>query len=94
MCQSLLTVRPVNDARAMRIAEVMNDFSTIQHKISQYRVNPPQGDYHLAGYAILRQCHAEAQAVLATHFDPGSVQGSGSSDDQTKRQLQRYVESF
>jgi hypothetical protein len=78
----------------MRIAEVMNDFRTIQHKISQYRVNPSQGDYHLAGYGILRQCHAEAQAVLATHFDPGSVQGSGSSDEQTKRQLQRYVESL
>jgi len=84
----------VNDARAMRVAEVMNDFRTIQHKISQYHVNASQAEYHLAGYAILRQCHAEAQAVLATHFDPGSVQSSGTSAEQTKRQLQRYAKSI
>lgn len=91
-CHHLLTVYSVNDARAMRVAEIMNDFRTIQHKISQYRVDPSQGEYHLAGYGILRQCHAEAQAVLATHFDPGAAQTAGGSAEQTKRQLQRYAQ--
>ena len=72
----------------MRIAEIMNDYRTIQHRISQYRANPPQGQYHETGYGILRQCHAEAQALLSTHFDPGS-QGSGTTPEQVKRQLQR-----
>ncbi|MCJ1407243.1 hypothetical protein MMC19_001314 [Ptychographa xylographoides] len=81
----------LNDARAMRVAEVMNDFRTIQHRISQYRASPSQGEYHEAGFGILRQCHAEAQAVLATHFDAGSASSSGSSGEQTKRQLQRIL---
>ena len=72
----------------MRVAEVMNDFRIIQHSISTCRANPSASEYQEAGYGILRQCHAEAQAVLSTHFDTGSM-GPPSPGEQTKRQLQR-----
>ena len=88
-CQITDTIA-VNDARAMRVAEIMNDFRTIQLRISQYQVTPSASEYHEAGFGILRQCHAEAQAVLSTHFDPGVLQTPSSTGEQTKRQLQRY----
>ncbi|MCJ1287848.1 hypothetical protein MMC26_007200 [Xylographa opegraphella] len=81
----------LNDARAMRVAEVMNDFRTIQHRIQQYRVNPPQGQQQLTGYAVLRQCHAEAQGLLSANFNAGSAQSSGGSPETLKRQLQRIL---
>lgn len=85
----MLTTAAVNDARAMRIAEVMNDFCNIQHSISEYQIAIPASAYHEVGYGILRQCHAEAQAVLSTHFDPGSLAVPSSPGEQTKRHLQR-----
>ena len=45
------------------------------------------------GYVVLRHCGAESQAILATHFNPGSLglQGGqvGESEVQ-KATLQRY----
>ena len=79
----------VNDARAMRVAEIMNDYRAIQLRISQYHVTPSASEYHEVGFGILRQCHAEAQAVLSIHFDPGALQAPTNSGEQTKRQLQR-----
>ncbi|MCJ1398707.1 hypothetical protein MMC11_001908 [Xylographa trunciseda] len=81
----------LNDARAMRVAEVMNDFRTIQHRFQQLRANPPQGQQQLTGYAVLRQCHAEAQSLLAANFNAGSAQSAGSSPETLKRQLQRIL---
>ena len=79
----------VNDARAMRVAEVMNDFRTLQHLITQLEANPSADDYYEEGYQILRQCHTEAQAVLNSQYDTGALQASGSVGEQEKRQLQR-----
>ncbi|MCJ1254044.1 hypothetical protein MMC24_001858 [Lignoscripta atroalba] len=80
----------LNDARAMRVAEVMNDFRTLQHYIMQLQTNTPASDYYEEGYTILRQCHAEAQAVLAAHFNE-SQQVPGSAGEQQRRQLQRVL---
>ncbi|MCJ1481431.1 hypothetical protein MMC06_001589 [Schaereria dolodes] len=80
-----------NDARAMRVAEVMNDFRTLQHLITQLEANPSADDYYEEGYQILRQCHTEAQAVLNSQYDTGALQASGSVGEQEKRQLQRVL---
>ena len=56
----------------------MNDFRTLQHHIESL-VNrssaraPDQDSYYFDGYVVLRQCQAESQAILATHFNPGIV---------------------
>lgn len=68
----------VNEARAMRVMELMNDFRTLQihvtSLITRSEANPPdQQSYYLDGYVVLRQCAAESQAVLAGHFNPGSI---------------------
>lgn len=68
----------VNEARAMRVMELMNDFRTLQihvtSLITRSEANPPdQQSYYLDGYVVLRQCAAESQAVLASHFNPGSI---------------------
>ena len=68
----------VNQARALRILEIMNDFRTVQLHISSHvtraQSNPPDsGSYYADGYVVMRQCSAEAQAILATHFNPGNL---------------------
>lgn len=62
----------------MRVMELMNDFRTLQihitSLITRSEANPPdQNSYYLDGYVVLRQCAAESQAVLAGHFNPGSL---------------------
>lgn len=59
----------LNDARAIRIAEIMTDFRNLQHYIAQIRVSPALAEYYLEGYRLVRQCYAEAQAVLAAPFN-------------------------
>ncbi|KAL8822651.1 MAG: hypothetical protein Q9191_006616 [Dirinaria sp. TL-2023a] len=81
----------VNEARAMRIAEVMNDYHMIQRRISQYQVVAPQQDYYEEGYVILRQCAAEAQAVLAAPYDYQLLDIPRGPGENEKRQLQRQV---
>lgn len=75
----------------------MNDFRTLQLHISaqiqrpQARA-PDSSSMYEEGYVVLRQCGAEAQAILATHFNPGSLglQGvDGGEGDAQKVALQR-----
>lgn len=72
----------------------MRDFQSLQHRIAEYSPNPPAEEYFEEGYQVLRQCRAEAAAVLAAPFPLDLTQVSGGSGEQEKRQLQRYVVSF
>jgi hypothetical protein len=75
----------VNDARAIRIAEIMSDFRNLQYYLSQLRANPTAEEYYLEGYSLLRQCTAEAQTVLETPFAASST-GTGNPEYE-KQQL-------
>lgn len=83
----------------MRIMEIMNDFRTLQMHISSLitraSASPPDRESHyLDGYVVLRQCDAEAQAILATHFNPGNLgfqAGSVAESEVQKATLQRYI---
>ena len=79
----------VNEARAMRVAEVINDFHLIQRKMSQYQATPSPDEYHEEGYEVLRQCRAEAQAVLAAPFQNELLQVPRGPGEAEKRQLQQ-----
>ncbi|MCJ1445774.1 MAG: hypothetical protein MMC23_006279 [Stictis urceolatum] len=81
----------LNDARAMRIAEVMNEFRTIQHRIASLEATPPASEYQELGYSILRECQAQAQAVLSAQFDSGALNAPSNNSDVTKRSLQRIL---
>ena len=74
----------------MRIAEVLNDYHIIMKQILEFRADAPQGLAQEIGYTVLRQCQAEAQALLQQHFDSGNLNVPDSPGENTKRQLQRY----
>lgn len=89
-----------NEARAIRVLEIMNDFRTLQVHITSL-VNRPSAtparsaDQYLEGYIVLRQCNAEAQAILATRYNPGNLgignPGAVPETEMQKATLQRYV---
>lgn len=84
-----------NEARALRVLEILNDFRTLQMHITSLvtraDANPPdQASVNLPGYALLRQCNAQAQAILANNpneldFNPGRVPDT----EAQKQTLQR-----
>lgn len=86
-----------NRARATRILEIMNDFRTLQLHISSHITRaenspPSREQFYLDGYQVLRQCSADAQAILATHYNPGSLGLQGGAVGQSevdKATLQR-----
>ncbi|KAK5070506.1 hypothetical protein LTR64_000177 [Lithohypha guttulata] len=88
-----------NEARALRVLEVMNDFRTLQTHITSLvtraEASPPdQSAYYLGGYTVLRQCNAEAQAILATHYNPGNLgiePGRVADTEVQKATLQRII---
>lgn len=80
-----------NEARALRVLEIMNDFRTLQMHITSLVTRPEancpdQAAYYLDGYVVLRQCSAEAQAILATHYNPGNLGLEGSRVPDTEVQ--------
>ncbi|KAK6001586.1 hypothetical protein QM012_002917 [Aureobasidium pullulans] len=74
----------------MRIAEILSDFRHLQHYIANIRANPSAEDYYEEGYCVLRQCAAEAQALLAQPFDCQGPEPDGDCE-QEKVQLQRIM---
>ncbi|KAF2006035.1 hypothetical protein P154DRAFT_570765 [Amniculicola lignicola CBS 123094] len=81
---------PVNDARAMRVAEIMTDFRNLQYYLSQLRATPTAEEYYLEGYSLLRQCQAEAQAILDQPFSAGTTSPGGDAE-QEKAQLRAII---
>lgn len=79
----------VNDARAIRIAEIMTDFRNLQHHMAQIRASPTAEEYYLEGYTLLRACIAEAQQVLHAPFNASS--SSGGSPETQKALLREFV---
>lgn len=81
----------------MRVLEIMNDFRTLHHHISSIVTRPgasapDQDSYYLDGFVVLRQCAAESQAILASHYNPGNIglqSGSVSESEVEKATLQR-----
>lgn len=68
----------------------MTDFRNLQYYIAQIRATPTAEEYYLEGYSLLRQCAAEAQAVLAAPFAAATTSPGGNSE-QGKAQLRSYV---
>lgn len=83
--------RAVNDARAVRVAELMNDYRTLLLHISQQQVNVAPEDYNEEGFAVLRECHAAAQSLLSTNYHPCPVSGHNNAEAE-KAELQRYLD--
>ena len=79
-----LTGMEVNDVRALRLAEIIQDFRNLQHYIAQIRAVPTEEEYHGDGYVLLRQCLAQGRAILAAPFSPSASSPNGDADAEKK----------
>ncbi|KJF61569.1 uncharacterized protein CIMG_03828 [Coccidioides immitis RS] len=81
----------LNEARALRITELMNDFRTLLLHISQLKTDAPQGEEHEEGYAIMRQCFHEVQGLISAQFNVEAIQNPNGDGEWQKVQLQRII---
>lgn len=86
----MISRKAVNDARAVRVAELMNDYRTLLLHISQQYVAVSPEDYHEGGFAVLRECHTAAQGLVSANYQPCPVSGHGDAETE-KAELQRYL---
>ena len=96
------SISSVNESRAIRIAEIMNDFTVLQRRIVDlmsppFPPSPPSYSPSRAppyGHLLLQQCAHDAQVILDADFATGICQtpsGAGTGGEQEKAQLQRQV---
>lgn len=83
----------MNQARAVRVAELINDYRTLLLHISQQQVHVPPEDFYEEGYTVLRECHTAAQQLMAANYQPHPVAGQGDVETE-KAELQRYLSPF
>lgn len=81
--------RVVNQARAMRVAEIINDYRTLLLHISQQQVEVSQEEYWEDGFVVLRESLASAQTLMSANYQPCPVTGQGDAETE-KTELQRY----
>ncbi|KAF2133817.1 hypothetical protein P153DRAFT_372380 [Dothidotthia symphoricarpi CBS 119687] len=78
----------LNDARAIRIAEIMTDFRNLQHYLSQLRATPTAEEYYLEGFSLMRQCISEAHTILQTPFN---ATGPATGDPEREKQQLKTI---
>ncbi|RAO64482.1 uncharacterized protein BHQ10_000494 [Talaromyces amestolkiae] len=81
----------LNDARAMRVAELINDYRTLQHHISQQLASVPMGNTQQEGYRVLAQSSASAQRLLAAGFSSMPIEDQGSDPEMERAQLRQVI---
>lgn len=79
----------VNEFRAVRVADVLSDFRTLQYYIAAAPTEPPNmEDYYSEGWAALRQCALDGQHILNCAADTSVPQGSN-AQEQEKAELKQ-----
>ncbi|KAM0705495.1 hypothetical protein Q7P35_006854 [Cladosporium inversicolor] len=79
----------LNQARAMRVTEIMNDFRNIQVRIAAINAQPSREEFNEDGFVLLRQSQGEAKALLNQPFEQ-SARGRG-TEEHHKVQLKRII---
>lgn len=79
----------VNEARALRVTEIMQDYQEIQRRIAAYDTPVPTSSQNEAGYLVLRQARAEARSLLGSRYPEELLHPPRGSGETQKRQLQR-----
>ncbi|KAF2155098.1 hypothetical protein K461DRAFT_291984 [Myriangium duriaei CBS 260.36] len=80
----------LNNARAMRVAEIIQDYRNIQAYFSSLRVSIPSQYANTDGYLILRQCIAEASHLLSMPYSATSTHPQGDAERE-KTQLRQVL---
>ncbi|MDA4132549.1 MAG: hypothetical protein OK454_05405 [Thaumarchaeota archaeon] len=82
----------MNPNRTARVAEVLDDFRTLQLYIAAAPVNPDDmDDYYTEGWAALRQCALDGQHILECAADTRVPVVAGGPEEQTKAELRQCV---
>lgn len=82
----------VNDFRTGRVAEILDDFRTLQYYIASAPTEPPNSeDHYTEGWAALRQCAIDGQYILECAADTTVPTPGGGEEEQRKAELQQYV---
>jgi hypothetical protein len=80
----------VNDYRASRVAEILDDFRTLQYHIAAAPTEPPNADDHYTeGWAALRQCAIDGQRILEVAADTRVPNPAGGEVEQMKAELKQ-----
>ncbi|KAE8168369.1 hypothetical protein BDV40DRAFT_294910 [Aspergillus tamarii] len=80
----------LNPARALRVAEIINDYRTLLVHIARHNVQPPTEDGHGEAYTEIREGLAAAQALLAANYNP-SLESTQSNTETEKAELKRTI---
>ena len=67
----------------------MRDYQDIQRKIAAYDATASEAAHNEIGFVTLRQCHAEALALLNAAYPVELLHPPSSAGEAEKRQLQR-----
>lgn len=81
----------VNQARALRVAEIINDFRTLLLHICEQTIPASPEEYYEEGHVVIRECHTAAQALIGANYTPAAVSSQVSNEEAEKAELQRYV---
>lgn len=82
----------VNDYRTARVAQILEDFRTLQLYIAAAPTEPTNSeDRHTEGWAALRQCAIDGQYILECAADTSVPTPSGGEQEQQKAELKQYV---
>ncbi|EAW09703.1 uncharacterized protein ACLA_039180 [Aspergillus clavatus NRRL 1] len=81
----------LNQARALRVAEIINDYRTLLIHIPQQNVDASPDDVSEEGYAVLRECMAAAQSLLSANYNMNAVPAHSSSAETEKAELRRVI---
>lgn len=83
----------MNDYRTARVAEILDDFRTLQYYIAAVPTSPTNNDdYNTEGWAALRQCALDGQNILECAADTSVPTTSGGEEEQRRAELKQYVD--
>ncbi len=82
----------MNPFRQARVADVLDDFRTLQYYIAECPAEPDcMEDYYTEGWAALRQCALDGQHILNCAADTSVPTTKGGAKEQEKAELLQYV---
>ncbi|KAG9252062.1 uncharacterized protein F5Z01DRAFT_247476 [Emericellopsis atlantica] len=80
----------LNEYRTARVAQLLEDFRTLQYYIAAAPTEPPNADdYYTEGWAALRQCAIDGQHILECAADTRVPTTSGGEEEQSKAELRQ-----
>ncbi|KAH8426973.1 uncharacterized protein LDX57_004697 [Aspergillus melleus] len=81
----------LNEARALRLAEIINDYRTLLLHIPQQNVQVPADDYYEEGFVVIRESLAAAQNLMSSNYSPSMPANHGSTAETEKAELRRVI---